>query len=254
MRSFFAVVALTAAAFIALNEFPGRVSAQQPLTQADREVLHEEIRAYLLENPGILREMIALLEAEVQAGSMASDPELLAEHGAALFDDGYSYVGGNPEGSFTIVEFLDHQCGYCRRAHPEMVELLDADGDIRWVIKEMPILGPGSVLASRAAIAGMIAEGPETYRGLVDRFQLMQGRIDETVVEEAIASIAADPAAVRAAMDDPEVERRIADTRSLAEKMGFNGTPAFVFDDLIVRGYLPLAQMERVVADRRAAR
>ena len=62
-----------------------------------------------------------------------------------------------------MVEFLDYQCGFCRRAHPEIAELIASDGDIRWIVKEMPILGPGSELAARAAVATLIAEGPERY-------------------------------------------------------------------------------------------
>lgn len=260
MRIFVALAALVAVAFIALIELPGRVAAQddgtapagQGLVAADREVLHAEIRAYLLENPQILREMIALLEAESQAQTETDDQALVAQNADAIFDDGFSYVGGNPEGGFTVVEFLDYQCGYCHRAHPEVMELLAQDDDIRWIVKELPILGPGSTLAARAATATLMTEGPETYGRLIEVLMGGQGQIDDAVIDEALTEVGADPATIRTAMEDPEVDRRLAETRALAETLQISGTPTFILDDLMVRGYVPLAQMQGVIEQLRA--
>ena len=253
MRIFLILAALVTAAFIALTELRGPAQAQgERLAEADRALLHEEIRAYLLENPQILREMIALLEAEDAARAEVNDRELVVQHAEAIFEDGFSFVGGNPEGSFTIVEFLDYQCGFCKRAHPELMDLLAEDGDIRWIVKEMPILGPNSVLASRAAVATMIAEGAETYGRLVDGLMRSEGPIDDFALDEALTAAGADPATVRAAMEDPEVERRIAETRALADTLRITGTPTFVLGDLMVRGYVPRAQMQNAIAQLRA--
>ena len=92
----------------------------------------------------ILEDRQAAQEAEAGAGMIATNAE-------ALFDDGYSYIGGNPEGDVTLVEFLDYRCGYCKRAHPEVAELLAGDGNIRLIVKEFPILGEESTLSSRFA-------------------------------------------------------------------------------------------------------
>lgn len=253
MRIFLILAAVVAAAFIALTELRGPARAQgEGLAEADRAVLHEEIRAYLLANPQILREMIALLEAEGAAEAEANDRELVAQHADAIFEDGFSFVGGNPEGSFTIVEFLDYQCGYCKRAHPELMELIAEDGDIRWIVKEMPILGPNSVLASRAAVATMMTQGPETYGRLVDRLMRSEGPVDDLALDEALTAAGADPATVRAAMADPEVDRRLAETRTLADSLRITGTPTFVLGDLMVRGYVPRAQLQNAIAQLRA--
>ena len=140
---------------------PAAGAQSSPFTDAEREALHAEIRSYLLANPEVLIEMIQLARAEAAGEAAADRPaSCVAANRDAIFDDGFSWVGGNPEGSVTLVEFLDYQCGYCRKAQPEVTELLAADGDIRLIVKEMPILGPGSELAARAAIATLIAEGP----------------------------------------------------------------------------------------------
>ena len=229
------------------------VRAELPYSDAERTALHEEIRTYLLDNPEILREMIALLEAQAQADGAANDRALVAAHADTIFDDGFSFVGGNPEGSFTIVEFLDYQCGYCRRAHPELMEFLSEDGDIRWIVKEMPILGPGSELAARAAIATLISAGPTAYAMLNDGLMRMQGPIDDAVIDGALRATDLDPAAIRALMDGPEVTRRLEETRALAGTLSITGTPTFVFGDRMVRGYMPLAQMQTLLAELRPA-
>lgn len=228
-------------------------AASSPFTEAERAALHAEIRSYLLANPGLLMEMLQTLEQQKQANEAASDQQLVADNRDAIFDDGFSWIGGNPDGSVTIVEFLDYQCGYCRKAQPEVTDLLGQDGDVRLIVKELPILGPGSELAARAAVATMIAEGPEAYGKLHDRLMRTKGKIDDGLLDKVLVETGLDPAAIRAGMDDPEVERRLAETRALAEKLAIAGTPTFVFDSRMVRGYVPLDTMASLVDEARAA-
>ena len=223
-----------------------------PFSDGERAALHAEIRSYLLANPDVLMEMLQILEQKKQAAAAVTDFELVAANRAAIFDDGFSWVGGNPEGRVTLVEFLDYQCGYCRKAQPEVTELLSADGDIRLVVKELPILGPGSELAAKAAVATMIVGGPEAYAELHDRLMRTKGKIDDASLDRALAEAGLDPAAIRVAMDDPEVERRLGETRALAEKLAISGTPTFVLDDRMVRGYVPLETMQGLVGEARA--
>jgi protein-disulfide isomerase len=223
-----------------------------PFSETDRAALHAEIRAYLLENPEILMEVIQLLEEKQRVATEEGDRDLIASNAAQIFDDGFSWVGGNPEGSFTVVEFLDYQCSFCRKAQPELTEMIESDGDIRLIVKEMPILGPGSELAARAAMATLITKGPEAYGALHDRLMELKGEITDVSLDQALAEAGLDPAAIRPAMQDPEVDRRLAATRELAATLAISGTPTFVFDDRMVRGYLPLAQMRDLVGQVRA--
>jgi protein-disulfide isomerase len=250
-----ALLPALAAAFLALAPLSAAAEEPQqssPFTPAEREALHAEIRAYLLQNPEVLQEMIQLLEEKQRVATAENDKTLVAMHAQEIFDDGFSWVGGNPEGSFTLVEFLDYQCGFCKRAQPDVVELLASDGDIRLIVKEMPILGPGSELAARAAVATLVSQGPEEYAVLHEKLMALEGGITDVSLDAAIADAGLDPTAIRAAMQDPEVERRLAATRALAEKLAISGTPTFVFDNRMVRGYLPLAQMQGLVEDVRA--
>lgn len=231
---------------------PAPAPAQSDMTEAERAALHAEIRAYLLEHPQILREMVALLEEQAAAQTAERDRALIAEHGAAIFDDGYSYVGGNPEGDVTLVEFTDYQCGFCRRAHDGIKDMVAEDGDIRLIVKEFPILGPGSERAARAAVATLITEGPAAYARLNDVLMRAEGQFTGAGLERALDQAGVDAEAVRAAMQDDEVTRRIGETRALAETLGVSGTPTYVLGDRMIRGYLPREEMETLVAEARA--
>jgi protein-disulfide isomerase len=225
--------------------------AQSTMTAAERAAFGAEVRAYLLANPEILSEMVALLEERQQAATEAEDGALVAAEAAALFDDGFSFVGGNPEGDVTIVEFLDYQCSFCRRAHGEIMSLLSEDGNIRWIVKEMPILGPASETASRAAIATLIAAGPEAYAILNDHLMRLEGPVTDTSLDAGLVAAGVDPAEIRAGMADPEVDRRLAETRALAERLAIQGTPSFVFGDRMVRGFVTAEVMRDLVVDLR---
>lgn len=242
---------LTKATLVALL-LAAAPTARAEMTDAERAEFRAEVRAYLLENPDILTEMIAALEARQQETTAEMDRQLIAEHAGALFDDGFSFVGGDPEGDVTIVEFLDYQCGYCRRAHPEVMDLLAEDGGVRWIVKELPILGPASEMASRAAVATLIAAGPEAYAALNDRLLRLEGPVTEASVDTALRAVGVDPDAVRAGMDDPEVSRRIEATMTLAQNLAIQGTPTFVLEDRVLRGYVPLEAMREAVAQVRA--
>jgi len=231
----------------------GAQEQSSPFTAEERAALHAEIRAYLLANPDLLMEMIALIEAEKQANTAETERALLAEHADAIFDDGFSHVAGNPHGSVTMVAFLDYQCGFCRRASPELQALLTADDDLRLIVKELPILGPGSELAARAALATLITEGGAAYMRLHETLLGLKGEVTDVSLDRVLADQGLDAAAIRAAMDDPEITRRLDATRALAEQLGIAGTPTFVLADRFVRGYVPLAAMQSLVAELRGA-
>ena len=161
--------------------------AQSDMSDAERAALHAEIRGYLLENPEIIMEVIGILDERRALGEAAAEASLVTDNSSAIYDDGYSFVGGNPDGDITIVEFVDYQCGFCRKSHPEVRELISADGGIRLIVKELPILGPGSELASRAAISTLISEGPEAYERLNLALMTLQGQVTEASLDGALA-------------------------------------------------------------------
>ena len=134
------------------------------INETERSLLQDEIRLYLLENPEIIMEAVDLLRKKEQQAVIQSDFELVIRNEKAIFEDGFSFIGGNPNGDITLVEFVDYRCGYCKKAHNEVEKLLSADKNIRFVIKEFPILGEDSLELSKFALAVKIIHGDEIYK------------------------------------------------------------------------------------------
>lgn len=217
----------------------------------ERSAFRAEIRDYLLENPEIIMEAVAVLEARQAEQQAADDQSLVQNNAAALFDDPNSWVGGNPDGDVTIVEFIDYRCSYCRRAHDEVAQLLETDGNIRMVLKEFPILGADSVTSSRFAIATRQIAGDDAYKDVSDALMTLKPSPGEPVLRQLAQSFDLDAEAIFERMDSESVSEVIAANHALAQRMRINGTPTFVVEDQMLRGYVPLAGMIEIVDEVR---
>ena len=221
------------------------------MSEAERETFRAEIRAYLLENPEVIAEAINALQDRQAAAQANADVELARQNADALFNDGHSWIGGNPDGDITLVEFMDYRCGFCRRAVPEIEELLAADGNIRLIIKEFPILGEASLISSRFAIATLQIEGDEAYKQVHDALIDFSGDLSNVTLSRLAESFGLDANAILDHMESDEVTRVIAENRRLAQDLQINGTPTFVVQDQMLRGFLPADQMAELIAELR---
>jgi len=227
------------------------LAAQDSMTDAERTLFRDEVRTYLLENPEVLMEAIGVLEQRQAAAQTSSDAEMLQANAAAIFDDPASWVGGNPEGDITVVEFLDYRCSYCRKATAEVEELVKSDGNIRFIVKEYPILGAQSVLASRFAIAVLQLTDGETYKRTHDALMGLRGDVTPEALERLAGDLGIDAPAVMARMNSPEVQAVIDENQRLGGLLAISGTPTFVIDQTLLRGYVPLDGMREIVAGQR---
>ena len=221
------------------------------MSPAEREAFGAEIRNYLLENPEIIMEAVQALEARQQQAQAAADKEIVAAHAAAIFDDDISWVGGNPDGDVTVVEFMDYRCGFCRRAAPEVAALLQSDGNVRLVVKEFPILGEQSVIMSRFAIATLQIAGDDAYKTVHDVMMAADGEMSEMRLRRIAMDLSLDADAILAHMSSPDVTQVIAQNRALAQSLNIQGTPSFIVGNEILRGFLPADQMELAVDQAR---
>jgi protein-disulfide isomerase len=222
------------------------------MTTGERQAFRGEIREYLLENPEIIMEAIGVLEAREAAQQADADKRLLSQLHDEIFEDGRSWVGGNPEGDITLVEFMDYRCSYCRRAFHEVEQLLADDTNIRFVLKEFPILGEQSVLAARFAIATRNVAGDDAYKAVHDALIVQRANVTPESLSRLADDLSLDGAQIMAAMDAPEIVEELRANRELAQQLQINGTPSFIIEDEMLRGYLPAAQMQDLIADIRA--
>ena len=245
MRSFFIGI------FMVL--FAGLATAQSfdNMSEAETEAFGAAVRAYLLENPEVIMEAVAVLEKRQQQEASLNDTDLVAQYAEQLFNDSFSHVSGNPDGTINIVEFSDYKCGYCKRAYPEILQLIEDNPDIRLVLKEYPILGAESVLASRAALAVLTNEGDEVYELFHDALMRENGPLTELSLPLIAESVGADSAKMLEVMNSALITQMIQSNRSLGQQMQISGTPTFVIGAQMLRGYVPLAGMQQIVAEIR---
>ncbi|MEM7505960.1 MAG: DsbA family protein [Pseudomonadota bacterium] len=222
------------------------------LTDGQRIQLRAEIRAYILENPEIILEAIQILEERRNQAEINADQQLVARHQDTIFNDGFSYVGGNPDGDVTVVEFSDYRCGFCKRAHPEIKALLESDPNIRLIVKEYPILGPDSVVAGRMALAALQID-PDKFGELNDKLMAYPGNLTEAVAYRIAKDVGYELTELKQLAAEDEIARRLGANYALAEQLGLQGTPSFIIGDEIIRGYLPLREMQAAVAEARTA-
>lgn len=221
------------------------------MSEEERAQFRAEVRAYLMDNPEVIMEAVQALENRQAEAQAQADLTLVSDHAEAIFNDGFSFVGGNPDGDITLVEFMDYRCGFCKRAYGEVEKLLASDGNIRFIVKEFPILGEQSLLASRFAIATRQLEGDEAYKSLHDALMEFNGDITLPALRRLSATYNLDADAIEARMDDDEVTEEIRKTRALAQQLQITGTPTFVMHDEMLRGFLPYDQMRAMVEEKR---
>jgi protein-disulfide isomerase len=221
------------------------------MSDAERQAFREEVKAYLIENPEVLVEAMDVLRARDDEAAANRDLQMLADNRDAIFGDTASWVGGNPDGDITVVEFVDYRCGYCKKAHDEVAELVKSDGNIRFVLKEFPILGEESLTASKFAIAVLQLHGADAYKKAHDALIALRGSPDAETLTRLASDLGLDAGPVMQRMDAPEVIAVIKANHELADKMEITGTPTFVIDQTMVRGYVPLDGMQQIVAGQR---
>lgn len=226
----------------------------ESMSEGERAAFRSEIRDYLLEYPEVLMEAISVLEERREQDAVARDSEVIERFHDDIFDDGFSYVGGNPDGDVTLVEFLDYRCGFCKRAFPTVEELVASDGNIRYIVKEFPILGDQSTLAAQYAIAAKFVAGDADYKRVHDTLMLHEGAVTEGFLVRTSRKLGLDHDAIMESMGSEDVGIAIGKNHALAQALNVQGTPGFILGDIILRGFLELEQMREIVADVRANR
>jgi protein-disulfide isomerase len=235
---------------------PAMSARADAFTPAQREEIVRIVRDALKQDPTILRDAIDALQAEEGSRQEAAARSAIADSRQALTADPADPVAGNPKGDVTIVEFFDTRCPYCRKLEPTMAALLKADPGVRLVYKDLPILGPASVVGSKALLAAQRQEDkvPGAYEKLRDA--LMRPGAEQT--REAILAQAGrlglDTARLGKDMDDPAIQRRIDTNLRLARSLGIQGTPALVIGDALIPGAVETGELERAIKTARAGR
>lgn len=245
-----AVLAISGVALIATGS--DRLVAQESGgdAQLSRSQVEAIVRDYLLTNPEILIDMQERLTAKQQEEQQAAVEGEIASASDQIFHNPRDVVLGNPEGDVTVVEFFDYNCGYCRRALSDMEALLESDNNLRFVLKEFPILGPDSQKAHVVSLA-FHALAPEHYEEYHKRLLSSDGRANEETAIEIARDLGIDEAALREEMKNPQIAESINETYELANRLQISGTPSYVIGNEIMPGAIGHDLLSEKIADAR---
>lgn len=225
---------------------PGAPRADE--AAADRERVERIVRELLMREPEIVYDALQELQRKREVAEAERQRQTIAARRDELMYDPETPVIGDPQGSATVVEFFDYRCGFCRRMVPMVRDLLEEDGELRLVLKELPVLGPDSMLAARAALASR-AQGlyAPFHFALMEADDLSEGGIFRIAAEVGL-----DVERLRADMESPGITAVIEANYRLARDLGVQGTPAFVIGDAFVPGAIDRAELEALIEAARA--
>ena len=220
------------------------------VAELDPTKLNPMIEGYLMDNPSILQRVSDKLQAEVTAQRKAETKTQLAALKSDIYDDPDHIVLGNPNGDVTLVEMFDYNCTYCKQALPDLATLLDQDKNLRVILKEFPILTPGSVDAARVAI--QVAEANVDYWTFHQALFTSPAKVDKAVALKAAADLGLNPVTLELGMGTPKVADVIQKSYQIADKLKITGTPTYIIGDEVIPGAIGLDQLKQRIANMRA--
>jgi protein-disulfide isomerase len=219
-------------------------------TSAQRSEIVKILRDALRQDPSILRDAVTALQADDgEREKTVTRAAVAAARDSLISPD--DPVGGNPRGSVTIVEFFDVRCPYCRKLEPEMTALLASDHDVRLVYKDLPILGPASLIGTKALLA---AQKQDAYEKLRDAVMRMPPDITRTAIETEAKKLGLDTPRLLHDMDDASIQQKIDANLRLAQRLNIQGTPAMIVGDDMLPGAVDAAELKQAVVEARAAK
>jgi protein-disulfide isomerase len=233
---------------------PALTPAQaQSFSSDQRQEIEKIVKEYLLAHPEVMQDVMTELEKHQQAAEAEKHKNAVAANNATLFSSPHQVVLGNPHGNVTMVEFFDYNCGYCKRAMSDMLDLLKTNTNLKFVLKEFPVLGQGSVEAAHVAVAARMQDASgKKYLEFHQKLLGGRGAADKARALAVARDVGFDMGRIEKDMNSDEVKKTIDESMKLAEALGVNGTPSYVVGNEVVVGAVGLdALKDKLAAGRK---
>jgi len=233
----------------------GAPASAQTFSDGQRGEIEAIVKSYLIAHPEVLEEAMNELNKRQAADEAAKHEASITENSKAIFDSPRNVTLGNKNGDVTFVEFFDYNCGYCKRAMSDMLDLLKSDPKLKVVLKEFPVLGEGSVEAAKVAVAVRMQDpGGAKYLDFHQKLLGGRGPADKARALAAAKDAGLDLARLEKDMASPEARATIEENFKLAESMGMNGTPSYVIGKQVVVGAVGLDGLKEKIGVARCGK
>ena len=249
MTSLRPIAAAAALFLVCAASAPARA---ETFSDTQRTEIEAIIKEYLLKHPEMVQEAISELERRQDAEQAEKHKGAIKENAKLLYSSPRQVTLGNPNGNVTFVEFFDYNCGYCKHAMEDMLALLKTDTNLKVVLKEFPVLGPGSVEAAQIAVAVRMQD-PTGKKYLEFHQKLLGGRgqADRARALAVAKEVGLDMVRLEKDLNGAEVKASLAESMKLAEALGANGTPTYVVGSDIVMGAVGLEALQQRIDKQR---
>lgn len=225
----------------------GRANAADKLSEGQKTEIQALIKEYLVKNPEVVIEALTAYQNKEQADAGKAFKEKYSQHKDFLTSSSAPFAG-NPKGKVTVVEFFDYNCGYCHRAVEDVTKLIEADKDVKVIFHDYPILSESSGEASRYALA---SQKQDKYFEFHQKLMKYSGQKNEDAYKKIATELGLDFDKLKKDADSKEVREALEKNTEVARDLGINGTPAFIFNDNLVPGYIGVDDMKRMVENQR---
>lgn len=206
------------------------------------------VKNYLIQHPEVLVEVQQALEKKQDDARMAQATQAVEQNKKLIFNDGYDISLGNPKGKVTVVEFFDYNCGFCKHAISDMDAVIKTNPDVRFVLKEFPILGPDSVAAHQVSDAFRHI-APEKYAQFHRALLGGDEHASEARAIEVAESLGVSEDQIREQMKKTNNEKSVRETYALARQIGITGTPTYVIGDEAIFGAVGAQALDEKIAN-----
>src|SRR5580658_9057843 len=240
-----------AAAPAAANSAPQSVSTQI-LSADQQQAIGILVKSYIAAHPEIVQDALDALDKRQKDADADKARTTIKDNNATIFNSAHQVVLGNPQGNVTMVEFFDYNCAYCKRALPDMMSLLKSNPDLKFVLKEFPVLGPSSVEAAHVAVAARMQD-PTGKKYIEFHQKLLGGRgpADKARALAVAKEVGFDMTRLEKDMTSDEAKTTIDEDMKLADSLGVSGTPTYVVGDEVVVGAVGLDALRDKIKDKR---
>ena len=237
--------------FLIFFNFSQLLSSQElsnpEFDNAKKDEINELIKNYILENPEIIIEAIEIFQKKQSLNAIKKEKEIIKSLSGELYNDTNSYFFGNEDSKLKIVEFIDYNCGYCKKNHEIIMNILNENKDIKYIIKELPILGESSLLASKFAVTIYLVDGPKIYKKFYDSLMGHNTQLNFEILKKISEKVGSSIKDFNSHINKDRIKNVILKNLNLADKLSIDGTPTFIIEDNVFRGFISFDQLQEII-------